>query len=134
LEADERLNVLVAEDNLVNQKLVVRMLEKRGHRVKVVDSGLAALEALEAERFDVVLMDVQMPEMDGLEATIKIRKKERDHGTHVPIIAMTAHNMKGDRDRCLQAGMDGYISKPINAKELFEALERLRYTLPQQSA
>jgi two-component system, sensor histidine kinase and response regulator len=134
LEADERLNVLVAEDNLVNQKLAVRMLEKRGHRVKVIDSGLAALEALEAERFDVVLMDVQMPEMDGLEATIKIRKKERDHGTHVPIIAMTAHNMKGDRDRCLQAGMDGYISKPINAKELFEALERLRYALPQQSA
>ncbi len=134
LNTEERLNVLLAEDNLVNQKLAVRILEKRGHRVKVVDSGLAALEALEAELFDVIFMDVQMPEMDGLEATTKIRQKEQDDGTHVPIIAMTAHNMKGDRDRCLQAGMDGYISKPISPKELFEALERLRYALPQQSA
>jgi two-component system, sensor histidine kinase and response regulator len=129
----ECLNVLLAEDNAVNQKLAVRMLEKRGHRVMLADNGLATLAALETEQFDVILMDVQMPEMDGLEATAAIRKKERDRGTHLPIIAMTAHNMKGDKDRCLQAGMDGYISKPISAKELFEALEKVCHPSMQQS-
>jgi len=134
LGPDECLNVLLAEDNAVNQKLAVRMLEKRGHRVKLADNGMAALAALEAERFDVVLMDVQMPEMDGLEATVAIRRREQDQSIHVPIIAMTAHNMKGDRDRCLQAGMDGYISKPINAKELFETLEKACHPSVQQPA
>jgi signal transduction histidine kinase/DNA-binding response OmpR family regulator len=130
LNATECLRILLAEDNMVNQRLAVRMLEKRGHQVKVAENGRAALAALEAEKFDVVLMDVQMPVMDGLEAAREIRSKERDRGTHLPIIAMTAHNMKGDRDRCLQAGMDDYVSKPIDAKELFEALEKLRYALP----
>jgi two-component system, sensor histidine kinase and response regulator len=134
LRPNERLNVLLAEDNAVNQKLALRMLEKRGHRVKLADNGLAALAALEAEQFDVILMDVQMPEMDGLEATAVVRERERDQGKHLPIIAMTAHNMKGDKDRCLQAGMDGYISKPINAKELFEALEKVWHPSMQQPA
>jgi signal transduction histidine kinase/DNA-binding response OmpR family regulator len=134
LRPDECLCVLLAEDNAVNQKLAVRMLEKRGHRVRLADNGLAALAALETGQFDVILMDVQMPEMDGLEATAAIRQREQERGTHVPIIAMTAHNMKGDRDRCLQAGMDGYISKPISAKELFEALEKVRLPWAQQPA
>jgi CheY-like chemotaxis protein len=117
------LRVLLAEDNAVNQRLVVRLLEKSGHQVVVVNNGLEALAALDQESFDLVLMDVQMPEMDGFEATAAIREKEKESGTHQQIIALTAHAMKGDRDRCLAAGMDGYLSKPIQAKELFETTE-----------
>jgi CheY-like chemotaxis protein/HPt (histidine-containing phosphotransfer) domain-containing protein len=118
-----RLRILLAEDNLVNQKLAVRLLEKRGHKVQVANNGKEALAALAARTFDVVLMDVQMPEIDGLEATAAIRRQERLTGEHLPIIAMTAYAMKDDRDRCLAAGMDHYISKPIRAQELFEAVE-----------
>ena len=117
------LRVLLAEDNAVNQRLATRLLEKRGHRVAVAGNGQEALDALEKEKFDLVFMDVQMPEMDGLEATAAIREKEKNSGLHQPIIALTAHAMKGDRDKCLAAGMDGYLSKPIRPQELDEILE-----------
>lgn len=122
---DCHLRVLLTEDNLVNQKLAVRLLEKRGHTVVVAGNGYEALETLSRESIDVVLMDVQMPEMDGFEATRRIREYERTTGNHVPVIAMTAHAMKGDRERCLAEGMDGYISKPLRPSELFEAVENL---------
>jgi signal transduction histidine kinase/CheY-like chemotaxis protein/HPt (histidine-containing phosphotransfer) domain-containing protein len=116
------LRVLVAEDNLVNQKLAVCVLEKWGHTVRVAQNGRQALQALDEETFDLVLMDVQMPKMDGYEATTAIRENEKRSGRHVPILAMTAHAMKGDRERCLQAGMDGYVSKPIGAQALAAAI------------
>jgi CheY-like chemotaxis protein len=119
------LSVLLAEDNPINQKLVVRLLQKQGHRVVVAGNGKEALEAVAQERFDVVLMDVQMPEMDGLEAAAAIRQRERQTGAHVPILALTAHAMKGDREECLAAGMDGYIAKPIQPNELTAAIEGL---------
>ena len=118
------LNVLVAEDNAVNQRLAARMLEKRGHRVTVARNGHEAVEALTKQVYDLVLMDIQMPEMDGFEATSVIREREGDSGAHMPIIALTAHAMKGDKERCLAAGMDGYLSKPIRSQELDEVLEK----------
>jgi CheY-like chemotaxis protein len=121
----QSLRLLLTEDNAVNQRLAVRLLEKRGHTVVVANNGREALAAILRDRFDAVLMDVQMPEMDGLEATRLIRARERDTGRHLPIVAMTAHAMKGDRERCLQAGMDGYISKPLHPSDLFEAVESL---------
>ena len=117
------LHVLLAEDNAVNQRLAVRLLEKRGHSVAVASNGREALVALEKEKFDLIFMDVQMPEMDGLEATVAIREKEKSTGVHLPIIALTAHAMKGDREQCLTAGMDGYLTKPIRPQELDEILE-----------
>ena len=120
------LRVLMAEDNTINQKLVSRLLEKRGYSVVTVTDGHEALAALEREPFDVVLMDVHMPSMGGFEATAAIRKRERETpAPPVRIIAMTASAMKGDRERCLAAGMDGYVSKPISDKELFETIEEL---------
>ena len=119
------LRVLIAEDSTVNQMLAVRLLEKRGHIAVIADNGLKALAALEREEFDLVLMDVQMPEMNGFEATAAIRKKEQTTGGHIPIVAMTAHAMKGDEDRCLSAGMDGYVSKPITPDELFLAISKV---------
>ncbi len=116
------LQVLLAEDGLVNQKLAIGLLEKHRHSVVVAGNGKEAIAALAARQFDVVLMDLEMPEMDGLEATAVIRTKERQTGEHVPIIAMTAHAMKGDRDRCLAAGMDDYVSKPVRAGILFETI------------
>jgi signal transduction histidine kinase/CheY-like chemotaxis protein len=121
-EGRRGLRVLLAEDNAVNQTLAVILLQKEGHRVVVAGNGREALDALDRQPFDLVLMDVQMPELDGLEATAALRRKERATGTHVPVIAMTAHAMKGDRERCLQAGMDGYVSKPIQPQELWEAI------------
>jgi PAS domain S-box-containing protein len=121
-----RLRVLVAEDNPVNQQVARGILEKRGHAVVVVGDGREALAALAPharEPFDVVLMDVQMPEMDGLDATRAVRARERGTITHVPIVAMTAHAMEGDRERCLDAGMDGYVTKPVEAERLIEAVE-----------
>ena len=123
--ANSGFRILLAEDNLVNQKLAVRLLEKRGHSVVVAMNGLEALEALEHEGFDLVLMDVQMPEMSGLEATEAIRIKERETGRHIPIIAMTAHAMRGDRERCLEAGMDGYTTKPLSIGELVNTMEEV---------
>ncbi|HMD96451.1 MAG TPA: PAS domain S-box protein [Terriglobia bacterium] len=118
-EGQRKLRILLAEDNAVNQKLASRLLEKRGHTVVVAANGREALKALEKEEFDLVLMDVSMPEMDGLEAARAIRAAEQTTGAHLPIIAMTAHAMKGDRERCLAAGMDGYLAKPVQARELF---------------
>ena len=119
------LHVLLAEDNRVNQLLVVRLLQARGHHVSVVNDGRAALEAIESQTFDLILMDIQMPEMDGLEATRILRERERNGRRLAPIIAMTAHAMKGDRDKCLDAGMSGYISKPIQPEELFDIMDEL---------
>jgi PAS domain S-box-containing protein len=123
-EGSDILRVLVAEDNPVNQRLIVRLLEKRGHRVVLADNGCQALAALEKERFDLVLMDLQMPEMDGFEATNAIRMKEKSSGAHQTIFALTAHAMKGDPEKCLAQGMDGYLSKPIRPQELDEVLAR----------
>jgi CheY-like chemotaxis protein len=119
------LNLLLAEDNLVNQKLAVRILEKRGHSVTVAANGALAVEFVKKKKFDLVLMDVQMPEMDGLEATGLIREYEKETGEHIPIVALTAHAMKGDRERCLSAGMDFYVSKPIQPQELLEVIDSL---------
>jgi signal transduction histidine kinase/DNA-binding response OmpR family regulator len=121
-EPSGSLRVLIAEDNLVNQRLVTRMLEKRGHFVVVAGNGREALEALEKESFDLVLMDLQMPVMDGFEATSAIRKKEGDRGVRIPVVALTAHAMKGDREKCLAGGMDAYLTKPIRPQELDELL------------
>ena len=124
-ETRRGLRVLVAEDNAVNQKVAARMLEKAGHSVVIVSNGREALAQLEAQPFDVVLMDVQMPEMDGMEATALLRERERATGAHVPVIALTAHAMKGDRERCEAAGMDSYLSKPLQAGELLKALDAI---------
>ncbi len=119
------LHILLVEDSLINQKLAVALLESEGHRVTVAHNGRQAIDALDNGGFDLVVMDVQMPEMDGLEATARIRAKQRQTASHTPILAMTAYALKGDRQRCLEAGMDGYIAKPIRADELFDAIEAL---------
>jgi PAS domain S-box-containing protein len=124
-KCNRSLKLLVADDNLVNQRLASRLLDKRGHSVVIANNGREALEALAAQSFDAVLMDVQMPEMDGFEATAAIRAAEHASGKHTPIIAMTAHAMKGDRERCLAAGMDAYVSKPLQSQVLFDTVEGL---------
>jgi signal transduction histidine kinase/CheY-like chemotaxis protein len=118
------LHILVAEDHQVNQQIIMRMLRKYGHSPVLADNGREALQALIRDTFDLILMDVQMPVMNGLEAAQAIRRSERDSGRHVPIVAMTAHAMKGDRELCLESGMDGYLSKPVRVRELLEVLER----------
>ncbi len=120
--ARRSLRVLVAEDNLVNQRVATRFLERDGHTTVVASNGREAVDQFQRHSFDVILMDVQMPEMDGLEATREIRRLERALGLHTPIIALTAHSVQGDRERCIEAGMDGYVSKPIKAAELASAL------------
>jgi signal transduction histidine kinase/ActR/RegA family two-component response regulator len=115
--------ILLVEDNIVNQKLAVRLLESRGHKVTVVADGRAAVAAVKNQQFDIVLMDVQMPEMSGFEATRLIREHEKHTGKHLPIIALTAHAMSGDRENCLESGMDDYISKPIKPEVVFEIVE-----------
>jgi two-component system sensor histidine kinase/response regulator len=122
------LDILVAEDNTINQKLALRLLEKHGHRVVLAGNGAEAIALYESQTFDLVLMDVQMPGVSGLEATATIRAGELQTGQHIPIVATTAHAMKGDRERCLAAGMDDYIAKPIQAQQLYEIISRL--TLP----
>ena len=117
------LRILLAEDNLVNQKLAVRLLEKAGHVIVLVENGMLAVEITGRERFDLLLMDVQMPVMGGLEATTAIRERETSHSArHLPIIAMTANAMKGDREVCLGAGMDEYVAKPIQPRLLAETI------------
>jgi signal transduction histidine kinase/DNA-binding response OmpR family regulator len=123
--AQQKLRVLVAEDNPVNQTVVKRMLEKMGHTVTIAPNGKDALSRLRAGSFDVVFMDVQMPEMDGLTATRKIRESEQSTGVHIPIVAMTAHAMKGDKERCLESGMTAYISKPVSSRDVEETLRLL---------
>ncbi|HEV3188906.1 MAG TPA: response regulator, partial [Polyangiaceae bacterium] len=121
-ESFRGLDILVAEDNAVNQKLITKLLESMGHRVAVVDNGAAAVSAVETQRFDLVLMDVQMPVMDGLSATAAIRERERSRGGRVPIVALTANALKGDRERCLEAGMNDFLTKPIRKEALTEVL------------
>ena len=123
--ADRSLRILLAEDNAVNQRLAMRLLEKRGHTVTLAANGREAVAQFLRGSFEAILMDVQMPEMDGFEAAAAIRKRELETGGHIPIMAMTAHAMQGDRERCLSAGMDGYVSKPVGPEELFRELERL---------
>jgi signal transduction histidine kinase/ActR/RegA family two-component response regulator len=123
--------ILLAEDNPINQQLARRMLEKQGHYVGLASNGKEAVDAMAAEPFDLILMDVQMPEMSGFEATRLIRDSERTSGSHIPIIAMTAHAMKGDRERCLSAGMDGYLAKPVRAAEVLRMLAEF---VPQPQA
>jgi CheY-like chemotaxis protein len=124
---NQGLRVLLAEDNPVNQKFAIRAIEKNGHSVIVANNGREAVDVWRHGTFDVVLMDVQMPDMDGLQATATIRELEREGGTETrtPIIAMTANAMKGDRERCLEAGMDGYVSKPVKQQTLFAEIDRV---------
>ena len=122
-EKKERLHILLAEDNLVNQKVAQKLLEREGHSVVVVNNGREAVEKYGAEHFDLILMDVQMPEMDGFEATEEIRAQEQGTSQHIPIIALTAHAMKGYSEKCLAAGMDGYVSKPFTIKTLLARLD-----------
>jgi two-component system, sensor histidine kinase and response regulator len=116
------LQILLVEDNLINQKLAARLLEKAGHVVTIAANGKEAVDQVAARPFDLVLMDVQMPEMDGYEATQAIRQRERGERRHLPIVALTAHAMVGDREKCLQAGMDGYVTKPVQPPVLFAAM------------
>ncbi|HEV3143569.1 MAG TPA: response regulator, partial [Gemmataceae bacterium] len=122
LPSERQLRILLAEDNAINQKLALRLLQKQGHTVAIANDGKEALARLETEAFDLILMDVQMPGMDGLEATALIRSREKGTGRHVPIIAMTAYAMKGDREACLESGMDSYVTKPIRSEELYAAI------------
>lgn len=122
-ERTRRLDVLLAEDNAVNQKLATRLLEGQGHTVTLAANGREAIALLEQRDFDLVLMDVSMPEIAGFQATAAIRARENSAGAQTPIIAMTAHGMTGDRERCLAAGMDGYVSKPIRAQELLDSIQ-----------
>jgi CheY-like chemotaxis protein len=127
------LRILLAEDNPVNQKLAVRLLEKWGHAVVVVGTGQDALTAVAHEVFDLVLMDVQMPRMDGLTATAAIRARERSSQTHLPVVAMTANAMRGDKELCLAAGMDAYVSKPLKTTELRAIIEQVVSTPPPET-
>jgi signal transduction histidine kinase/CheY-like chemotaxis protein len=124
-EASRKLRILVAEDNAVNQKVILRVLEKMGHSAVLAQTGKEAVAMVAAQKFDLAFMDVQMPEMDGLAATAAIREHEKKSGTHLPIFAMTAHAMKGDRERCLEAGMDGYITKPVRFSDIEQTLQGL---------
>jgi two-component system, sensor histidine kinase and response regulator len=133
-EEKNRIRILLAEDNAVNQTLAVRILEKRGYSVTAVPDGQAALEAFQTGTFELVLMDLQMPRMDGLEATAAIREIEELTGGHVPIVAMTANALVGDREKCLAAGMDGYVSKPIRTSELFGTIELVLGNTPKPDA
>jgi signal transduction histidine kinase/DNA-binding response OmpR family regulator len=128
-EAQQPLRILLAEDNLVNQKVAARLLQKQGHTVTIANHGREALADWEQQEFDLILMDVQMPEMDGLETTAAIRLRERTSGAHVPIIALTAHAMSGDRETCLAAGMDGFVTKPIRKDDLFREIRRIQQAL-----
>jgi CheY-like chemotaxis protein/HPt (histidine-containing phosphotransfer) domain-containing protein len=129
-----RLRILLAEDNPVNQRLARTILEKQGHTVLLAHNGREALARAQADTFDVVLMDVQMPEMDGLAATAAIRQLESKSGARLPIIGVTAHAMKGDRERCLAGGMDGYVSKPIRPAALFAAIDEVVQARPASAA
>ena len=120
----QSVRVLVAEDNVLNQRLTVRLLEKRGYQVSVVSNGREALAKLENNRYDLVLMDLEMPEIDGLVATAAIRERERTTGGHQTVIALTAHAIQGEAERCLAAGMDGYLAKPVRPQDLYEFLDQ----------
>jgi CheY-like chemotaxis protein len=120
-----KYRILVAEDNAVNRKLAYYILHNHGHQVTMVENGKEAVRTWEEQMFDLILMDIQMPKMDGFQATSLIREKEKNSGHHIPIIAITAHAMKGDSEKCIQGGMDEYISKPIKADRLLSLIDRL---------
>jgi CheY-like chemotaxis protein len=124
-ESLRRLSILLAEDNAMNKKLATKLLEKRGHIIHSVSNGREVMEALQQGRFDVILMDVQMPVMDGWMATQAIRERERGTAEHIPIVALTAHAMKHDQEQCQAAGMDGFLSKPFQPEDLYRAVEEL---------
>jgi CheY-like chemotaxis protein len=124
-QLDRPFRVLLAEDNFVNQKVAVNLLRRQGCEVDVAGTGVEALGRIETTHYDLVLMDVQMPEMDGLEAIRRIREREKQTGMHLPVIALTAHAMAGDEERCRQAGMDGYLSKPFDPQRLAEVVENI---------
>ena len=130
VERVKPMRILLAEDNIVNQTLVVRTLERQGHFVETAPTGLEALKRLDELPIDLVLMDVHMPEMDGLTATRILRQRELATGQHIPVIAMTANAMRGDREKCLEAGMDNYISKPLRLSELVEMVESMALKHP----
>jgi signal transduction histidine kinase/CheY-like chemotaxis protein len=132
-DSTQGYRILLVEDNLINQKVGTVVLEKLGHRVEVADNGRKALEILDTQTFDLILMDVQMPEMDGFTATHRIRENEKAGGRYVPVVAMTASAMKGDRDRCLAAGMDDYVSKPLKTAKLAETIDRILCRTPSHS-
>lgn len=123
-ESQQHLRVLLVEDNMINQRLAIHILEKSGHSIFVANYGQEALNLFEKNEMDLILMDIQMPRMDGFKATALIRSIEKDKGTHIPIVAMTACVMKGDRERGLRAGMDEYIAKPLKSESLFDAMKR----------
>jgi CheY-like chemotaxis protein len=125
-DAQPPLRILLAEDNPVNQKVAGRMLQRGGHIIQIAANGRDAVAAWEQLEFDLILMDVQMPELNGLEATATIRQRERSSGAHIPIIALTAHAMSGDRETCLAAGMDGFVTKPIDTDDLYREIRRVR--------
>jgi CheY-like chemotaxis protein/HPt (histidine-containing phosphotransfer) domain-containing protein len=127
-QSAQGLKILLAEDNAVNRRLAIALLQKRGHRIAATENGQEALDVLERENFDLVLMDVQMPVLDGFDAIRAIRAKEQSSGSHLPIIALTAHAMKGDRERCLAAGADEYVTKPIRIPDLLAAIDRATNT------
>jgi CheY-like chemotaxis protein/nitrogen-specific signal transduction histidine kinase len=129
-----RLDVLLAEDNFVNQRLAIALLQRRGHTVTTVGTGKGAVAASSVHRFDLVLMDIQMPEMSGFEATAAIRARERGTGVHLPIVAMTAHAMTGDRERCLDAGMDDYLAKPLDSRRVHVVIERAAVVASTETA
>jgi len=132
-KAVRSMRVLLAEDNEINQQVAVEFLQMRGHQVRIANNGKEVLQALATDRFDIILMDVQMPQMDGFQATAAIREKEKTTGNHIPIVAMTGYAMKGDRQRCLDGGMDAYICKPIRSQELFEIVESFTPAIPKGS-
>jgi two-component system sensor histidine kinase/response regulator len=129
----QSLRLLLAEDNEVNQKFAVRSLTKAGHHVTVANNGQEAVQMWAAELFDAVLMDIQMPIMDGYDATAEIRRREASSNRHTPIVAMTAHAMKGDKEKCLDAGMDGYVTKPIKSKLMLAEISRVLQKFPQNN-
>ncbi len=132
--ATARLRILLAEDNLLNQQLVDHLLRRRGHEVVIARDGRKALEALDLSPFDLMLLDIQMPELDGFQVIEALRHREQIAGGHLPVVALTAHSMRGDRERCLRAGMDDYLPKPIRAAELFAVIDRVRAGRPASEA
>jgi CheY-like chemotaxis protein/HPt (histidine-containing phosphotransfer) domain-containing protein len=132
--SNHQLHILVAEDNAVNQEVARQMLQKRGYEVTIASNGREAVDLMtDSPEFDLILMDIQMPEMDGFQATAAIREIEKGGTSRIPIVAMTAHAMKGDRERCLQAGMDGYVSKPVQSKVLYETIEEIIAARPPRA-
>jgi len=124
-----KLSILLVEDQIINRKIVIQLLERKGYKVSIAVNGKEAVDKTKKERFNIILMDVQMPVMDGFEATIQIREYEKSKKIHTPIVAMTAHAMKGDKEKCIAVGMDYYISKPVNPEELYNTIEEVAVSI-----